>query len=57
MENGWNRMSQWNNSRLKNRGEKFQGGKLVQKSRIGKKILGQKIGMKNYFVQKMEKLY
>ncbi len=36
-------------------GEKFQDGKLVQKPRI-RKNLGHKIGMKNYFVGKIEKV-
>ncbi len=40
----------------KNGGEKFQDGKLVQKPRMGKKILDQKIDMKNCFVQKTEKI-
>ncbi len=56
MENEGNGSSQWKNSRLEDWGEKFQDGKLVQKPRIGKKILYQKIDMKNYFVQKMEKV-
>ncbi len=57
MENGWNECSPWSNSSSENCGEKFQDGKLLQKPRIGKKILSQKIGVKNYFVQKMEKFH
>ncbi len=56
LDEKWMKCSQWNNFRTAKWGEKFQDGKLVQKSGIGKKILGLKIGMKNYFAQKMEKI-